>query len=450
MVIERHHILRTALHFDIDEMIIQHCMDMSDTNDNMKAAEYPLTLLHYHDRDDIEKKVDAIINDANLFHLSKGHVIRCHLLKRFSSFDDRFTQNNDVLSSDDLILFCIHHSVFDGVSTLIFYQDLARAYDSDNALRTDDNTLQYIDYAVHEHQLDMTSSQAFWKLQLQGHNLQHPLLLPTDRHRSSADQRSALASVAQLTFDNDLSSTFLSYASSHDVTPFQLGLAAFYVFLFKLSHGQSDLCLASINANRYRSELENMIGMFVATLPYRLQLHSHWSFDELVKHVREKCLCILEHSHYPLQHILSDMHENQTSVSFLETVFDFITSSPDTDHLSLGGTTLKHESSSLSSEVAKFDMMCVLAYHQMDDGGRLSCRLVCCRDMYDEKTVTTISQRFHHLLHQLFSSPFTTSYTSQSYMPIYSLSLILPEEAEEMQGIVFGRLLNVVDEGMSF
>ncbi|CAF4473440.1 unnamed protein product, partial [Adineta steineri] len=44
-----------------------------------------------------------------------------------------------------------------------------------------------------------------------------------------------------------------------------------------------------------------MIGMFVSTLPYRLQLDSDWSFDELVEHVQKKCLSILEHSHYPLQ-----------------------------------------------------------------------------------------------------------------------------------------------------
>ena len=98
---------------------------------------------------------------------------------------------------------------------------------------------------------------------------------------------------------------------------------------------------SSINANRYRSELQNMIGMFVSTLPYRLQLDSHWSFDELVGHVREKCLSILQHSHYPLQHILADFHLNQSNVSFLETMFDFITVPSNVDQLS---TSMVHAS----------------------------------------------------------------------------------------------------------
>ena len=70
-----------------------------------------------------------------------------------------------------------------------------------------------------------------------------------------------------------------------------------------------------------------MIGMFVATLPYRLQLDSCWSFVELVKHVQEKCLSILEHSHYPLQHIVADFQLNQSNAPFLQTMFDFIIAS---------------------------------------------------------------------------------------------------------------------------
>ena len=64
--------------------------------------------------------------------------------------------------------------------------------------------------------------------------------------------------------------------------------------------------------------LQNLIGMFVATLPYRIQLDSHWTFDEVVKHVREKCLSVLEHSHYSLQHILADNRLTQSSVQFLK------------------------------------------------------------------------------------------------------------------------------------
>ena len=221
--------------------------------------------------------------------------------------------------------------------------------------------------------MDMTSSRQFWNSQLQGYNLERQLSLPMDRSRSSTDQRSGLASTAHITFDDEICTSFLDYASSHHLTLFQLGLATFYAFLFKLTHGQSDLCISSINANRYRSELQNMIGMFVSTLPYRLQLDSHWSFDELVGHVREKCLSILEHSHYPLQHILADFHLNQSNVGFLETMFDFITVSSDVDHFCLNGTNLEQVPMEGLYEVAKFDFSLTFIYNSTSENDRLSC-----------------------------------------------------------------------------
>ena len=68
-----------------------------------------------------------------------------------------------------------------------------------------DSALQYIDYAVHERLMDVTASRQFWRSELEGYNLQHPLPLPMDRHRASTDQRSGLASVAEIVFDKDVS-----------------------------------------------------------------------------------------------------------------------------------------------------------------------------------------------------------------------------------------------------
>ena len=336
----KHNILRTALYLDTNGTIIQHCLDANIIVHDFKSYGFSIINLHNDDRH-INEVIKEILNQSDLFDLSKGRVIRCHILRHSSCSDNTTLQNDDLLTTNDFILISIHHAVFDGTSTSVFFHDLSLAYDNNYALSMNENTLQYIDYSVHEHIMDMTSSRQFWNSQLQGYNLEHSLSLPMDRSRSSTDQRSGLASTAHITFDNEICTSFLDYASSHHLTLFQLGLATFYIFLYKLTHGQSDLCISSINANRYRSELQNLIGMFVSTLPYRLQVDSHCSFDELVGYVREKCLSILQHSHYPLQHILADFHLNQSNVPFLETMFDFITVSSDVDHLCLNGTNLQ-------------------------------------------------------------------------------------------------------------
>ncbi|CAF1191290.1 unnamed protein product [Adineta steineri] len=440
-VIMKHNILRTALYFDSHGTIIQQVNTVSDSED-MKSYGFEIINLR---NDNINKTIDEILNHSQLFDLSKGNVIDCHILRRSRPDYLSLEKDEDLLMNDDMVLFNIHHSAFDGASTSVFLRDLSVAYESSCSLCIDDNTFQYLDYSVYEHQMDLSRSRDFWHSQLEGYNLERQLSLPVDQHRFSTNQRSSLSSKTQISFNNDQTTSFLNYASSHHLTLFQLGLSCFYAFLFKLTHGQNDLSVASLNANRYKAELQNMIGMFVSTLPYRIQLNPRWPCDDLVRHVRDNCLSILEHSHYPLQHILADFHVNQSNVPFLETVFDFITVSSDTDELTLIGTDLKQMSLEESSELAKFDFMLTFLYNPTLEDGRLSCQFVCSRDLYEEKTVGIIARRFEYLFEQLFTPKAITNEMDQCVLSIPKLSLILPEENEEMQEVVFCRQANVTE-----
>ena len=445
-VIKRHSVLRAALYFDSNGTITQRYLDAAAITDNIKPYRFSIINLVNDDRG-IEKIINEILNQSDLFHLSEGHVINCQILRPYRS-SHLATHDDDLLTSDDLILFTIHHAVFDGTSTSIFIRDLSLAYENNCSLSMNDNTLQYIDYSVHEHLIDMTSSRDFWHSELEGYNLEHPLPLPFDRHRLSSDERSGLGSTAQIIFDDEISMSFLNYASLHHLTLFQLGLATFYIFLFKLTHGLTDLCIASVNANRYRNELQNLIGMFVATLPYRIQLDSHWTFDKVVKHVREKCLSILEHSHYSLQHILADNHLNQSNVSFLETMFGFITESSNVDQFSLNGECLEQVSKKQSYEMAKFDFSVTFVYNPTRDKDELSGTFVCSRDLFEEMTVKQMAKRFQHLFEQVFSTKLSDILMDESMKSIDTFSGFLPEEIEELQSVVFHRLPNIDNEGM--
>ncbi|CAF4156063.1 unnamed protein product [Adineta steineri] len=338
--------------------------------------------------------------------------------------------------------------MFDGASTSIFLRDLSLAYQSDKSLSADDNSLEYIDYSVYEHIMDMSLSQQFWHSQLEAYNIERQLSLPVDRQRSSTEQqRSGLASTAEINFDNELCTSFLNYASSHHLTLFQLGLSIFYVFLFKLTYGDSDLCISAINANRYRNELVNMIGMFVSTLPYRLEVDSHWSFDELVQHVRGKCLSILEHSHYPLQHILGDNRLNQSNVPFLETMFDFISVSNDIEHLNLYDANLEQMSLEQSTEVSKFDFSLTFVCNPLLDNKKLSCRFVCSHDLFETSTISKIAQRFQYMFEQLFETKSRNTSMIDISLSMEKLSVILPDEAEEVELVMFQRLKDIANEG---
>ncbi|CAF3884876.1 unnamed protein product, partial [Adineta steineri] len=446
-LIRKHQTLRTALYLDTDGSIIQDCLDTNAIIHEKQSSRF--SIIHLLDEEQEQNEtIKKILNQSDLFDLSKGHVINCHVLRR-GQLNHSITQNNDdLLTKDDLILFTIHHAMFDGASTSIFLRDLSLAYQSNDLLPIDDNSLQYIDYSIHEHIMDMTLSQEFWQLELKGYNLVRQLPLPADRQRSSTNQqRSGVASIAEIIFDSELCTSFLNYASSHHLTLFQLGLSIFYVFLFKLTHGETDLCVGSINANRYRSELVNMIGMFVSTLPYRVEIDPHWSFDEVAKYVREKCLSILEHSHYPFQHILRDLHLTQSNASFLETMFDFISVSKDMEYLCLNDANLEEVPLDQSAQVAKFDFSLTFVYNPSSDHNQLSCSFVCSHDLFEKSTVSKVAQRFQYMFEQLFQKQSSNIPVVNLSSSINKVSLILPEETEEMELVLFHRLENVANEG---
>jgi hypothetical protein len=445
-VVTKHNILRTALYLDTNSTLIQQCFGASVINDHTKIYGFSVINLHNNDRN-MDKIINEILNQSDLFDLPKGRVIHCHILRQHRS-NHSSTYDRDLLSNDDLILFSIYHAVFDGTSTSIFIRDFCQAYENNGSLDLDDNTLQYIDYSVHEHIMNTALSREFWYSQLEEYNLQHPLALPRDRQLVLPDEHSGLSYAAQITFDDEISMSFLNYASSHNLTLFQLGLAVFYVFLFKLTHGQTDLCFASVNANRYRNELQDMIGMFVATLPYRVELDPHWSFNEVVKHVREKSLSILKHSHYSLQQILADCRLNQSNVAFLETMFDFIIVSSDVDHFTLNDACFEQVSTDQSYQMAKFDFSLSFVYNPSADDNRLSCRFVCSSDLFEEITVAQIGLRFQHMFEQVFGTKLNVTQMGGCIISINKLSVILLEEAAELHEIIFHRLENIINEGM--
>ena len=112
--------------------------------------------------------------------------------------------------------------------------------------------------------------------------------------------------------------------------------------------------------------------------------------------------------------------------------------------------TFEQRSLQKSTEVAKFDLMLRFVYNPTLDDGKLSYRLVCSRDLFDEKTAVSIARRFERFLSRIFCSNISTSENEHLFPSLKQLSLILPEEAYEIQDVLFLRQQHVLNEGMFF
>jgi fengycin family lipopeptide synthetase D len=445
LLVTKHQSLRTSLTFDAEKnLLMQRIIDFNADNNQLFAFVESIF--------ETDEQLNDILHEekrnSQLFDLAQGLVFRCHVVyyKEISA--------NSVLSDKDVLILNFHHALFDFPSMNVFLDDLNQAYSTGQLTTDDDTTLRYLDCeykyfffsikiaplfspysdALIEQQMPMTAANMFWLDTLHDCKIDRVVPLPFDRYRLADEHRTGRGTSVSFDFGEDLSHHFLAYALSKNIKPQHLALACYYAFLFKLTNGEKDLCIGMNTHGRYKVELMSIIGTFVNTIPLRCQLDPHWTFHQLVEHVREIETNSLEYSYFPLQRILAQ-HPNASKPAFLDTSFFFhpVDNNKNKNKVVVGDSTLHAMPFSIKiSEdeiMSKFDF--ALTFQHDININQYSCTINASLDLFDAKTVEKIAQRFRSMLEQLFQ--FTID--DQMNKSISELLLILPDERLIMQSV---------------
>ena len=95
-------------------------------------------------------------------------------------------------------------------------------------------------------------------------------------------------------------------AAMYDLTPFMVVLAAFAIFVGRRA-GQTEVVTGMPVAGRDRPETEDLIGLFVNTLPLRLRVPSGATFIETLDSTRDTVLSAQAHAHLPFERIVDEL-----------------------------------------------------------------------------------------------------------------------------------------------
>jgi amino acid adenylation domain-containing protein len=389
-LIQKHKVLRTRLIFDEKEGVLQ--QEIVD----LVPLEITLTTVG-SERDLHDILYDEETNPA-LFKLNEGLVFHCSAIRRSVDTDA------DLLGLSDILIFNFHHAAFDGTSIDIFFRDLEKAYSTGQSLAPD--VFDYIDYSMHEKEMNMDEARVYWKQHLNGfaNTLLH---LPYDRFPKNRNMRSGRGLTVSFGLSQDLVEKMLSFMTEWEMTVFQVGLGAFYVFLFKVTQ-QIDLCVLTISANRHRAELEHIIGFFSNTLPQRVIIDPSLTLTVFFSYIKEVCHVSMRHAHFPYQ----EMGESPG----IQTLFlgELVRQPSDGTDFQLIPLATTHD-----DYVAKFDLTCSLDYNFQSRSITVS--LNASSDLFNIETVSIMAHRFEYLLSQIF-----TSIPSS----VCELSILLPHEIE--------------------
>ncbi len=215
---------------------------------------------------------------------------------------------------EHILLVTLHHIIFDGWSTEIFYRELTEIYNA--FVQGWPHTLpalpvQYADFVLWQRnwlQGEVLEKQlAYWKEQL--HTAPELINLPTDYPRPQVQTFNG----AELPFEfpRELLLDLQSLARKEGVTLFMVLFTAFVVLLARYSN-QDDLVVGTPIANRTRVEIEDLIGFFVNTLALRVDLTGNPTFQQLLKRVHKMTLDAYTYQDLPFEKLVEELAPART------------------------------------------------------------------------------------------------------------------------------------------
>ncbi|OYD97951.1 non-ribosomal peptide synthetase [Nostoc sp. 'Peltigera membranacea cyanobiont' 210A] len=321
------------------------------------------------------------------FDFTQAPLLRCTLLQ----LDEQ----------EHILLFTIHHIVFDGWSTGLLIRELAALYTAFSAGEASPLAklpVQYADFAVWQRQhLQGEKREAlltYWKQQLA--NL--PILqLPTTRPR--AEVKTNRGASHSFVIPASVVQEVRQLAQQEGVTLFMTLLASFKILLQRYTK-QDDIVVGTDVANRNQAEIEPLIGFFINLLILRTDLSANPTFLELLQRVRTQTLSAYAHQDLPFDELVRELQPERhlsNTVPLFQVLF--VLQNTPTSALELPGLNLKLLE--LETKNSRFDLALFLTETEQGIEGKWQYNA----DLFAADTITIFTKYWKTLINSIISQP---------------------------------------------
>lgn len=205
-------------------------------------------------------------------------------------------------TEDEALLLDMHHIVMDGVSTPLLLKRLKEAYET---TLLPDVTINYLDYAwsLSENDAEVINKQRdYWKKQIQ--TIPKPFVIDVNPYQ---EQKIDQAGRKSFKMGKELSELVKITAQKQTITPFMLLLAAFSLMLQRLSK-QDEICIGTVSAGRNHPHTQNMIGVFINTLPLVIKFQENNTINDLLSDCKDQVLALLANQDISQEEIINALH----------------------------------------------------------------------------------------------------------------------------------------------
>ena len=281
-VVSRHPILRTRFRHDADGRPVQEVVE---------AVEIPVERLDLtrDERPDTSCRFEEALalDRARGIDLSRAPAMRLTIV--------------DWSENEHRVVWTFHHALLDGRSFPLVLREVFAFQDAAEAGEALDlpGPRPYREYIEFLRELDLTSAEDYWRTFLAGFTAPTPLVID---HPAGDEARPVpIQGISEQRLSRETTTTLREFAASRSVTLNTLLQAAWAIVLHRHS-GESDVVFGATRACRHSAfpDADEMVGLFINTLPVRVQVDPDGFIDDLLKEVRLIQIGLREHEHTPL------------------------------------------------------------------------------------------------------------------------------------------------------
>ncbi|MBD0837513.1 non-ribosomal peptide synthetase/type I polyketide synthase [Streptomyces sp. TRM68416] len=294
------------------------------------------------------------------------------------------------LSDERHLLFLLaHHIVFDSSSTAVLVRDLAAYYRGEEP-----PALPEPPAPARPEPAELAASLDFWRRALGD---APDLDLPSDRPRPPV--RTGAGASLTHALDAELTGRLRAFAATHRATLFMTLTGAIGAVLGRYA-GQRDVVLGTAVAAR-PAGAEHHVGLFLDTVPLRVDLTGAPDFPTLLRRVRDGSMTAYEHRRVPFDELVGALnpHRDPGRNPLFQVMVEYENEGEaDFDPPRLTATLLD-----VPSERAPFDLSVYLTHHR--DGLRFMVEYDTA--LFDESTVRRLVDHVEQVLRRALDSPGT-------------------------------------------
>lgn len=388
-IVSRHEILRTLIKKDENGNAYQHVLSAEE-------ALVDLSEISVSDRLELEARISE--NANYIYDLSQECPIKIYVYK--------LQEGNN---QKRVLTFVIHHIAFDGWSGEIFSNELAVLYHYNVKklegmsveLCLPELPIQYKDFAVWQ-RCNLSGAKLnellyHWKEKLSSYTELH---LPTDYPRSKEiDYRGRNINFE---LDSETSKCLRTLARKFKQSLFTVLLGA-YCLLLRIYSGKDDIVIGSPIANRHYAQTEGLIGFFVNTLIFRIEINTNETIKDYMEQVGREVISAQSFQDLPFEKLVESLNLPKDSskhpifqVMFSLQNFNNYTGNSVSEAEQHGLLKPFHSNHNLY-EVAKFDLSTGIEDNGLNLWGTFNYAV----NLYREESIQGMMEVYRTLLKQL-------------------------------------------------